>query len=111
MIGRTSIVQQLLIITILAFGGAFAHAEDAGTPNKAYWMCKSKKQVRTIRVFISKQGVCTTYYQRDGSEKSVGSGKNHDSCMKFLDSIKRNLEKSNWSCRDISSTTITSVQE
>ncbi len=110
MIARLRHVQQLLIMTLLAAGCVFAHADD-GASSKAYWMCKSKKQVRTIRVFISKQGICTTYYQRDGAEKAVGSGKNHDSCMKFLDSIKGNLEKSKWSCRDISSTTITSVQQ
>lgn len=79
--------------------------------NKAYWLCKNLKQVRTIRISVN-EGVCTTYYSKDGAEKSVGSGKNQESCSNFLNNIKTNLEKSNWNCRDISATRITaSVEE
>lgn len=82
-------------------------ASDAELENKSYWLCKNKKEVRTIRVHIAGNGVCSTYYSKAGTEKVVGSGKNHDSCQNFLENIKGNLEKSNWSCRDISSTRIT----
>ncbi len=112
MIGHIPTLQKLLVMVALVVSATFAHGESADSPSKAYWICKSKKQVRTVRVVIDEHsGICTTYYQRDGAEKSVGSGKNHESCMRFLESIKTNLEKSNWSCRDISSTAITSVQQ
>lgn len=112
MIGHISFLQKLLVVVALMIGATVAYAEPVDSASKAYWICKNKKQVRTVRVFVdTHSGICTTYYQRDGAEKSVGSGKNHESCIRFLESIKTNLEKSNWSCRDISSTAITSVQE
>ena len=73
-------------------------------------MCKHKKEVRTIRVHIDEKGVCSTYYSKEGEEKRVGSGRNHESCINFLNSIKTNLEKSSWNCRDISDTQITSLE-
>lgn len=79
--------------------------------NKAYWLCKSKKDVRTIRIHIDNAGVCATFYSKQGTEKLVGYGKNHDSCSNFLNNIKTNLEKSNWTCRDISSSRVTASIE
>jgi hypothetical protein len=100
--------------SVLVCGGP-AIAEDAPPSelgNKAYWICKNKKEVRTIRVFIDeKSNLCSTLYLKAGSEKVVGSGKMHESCMQFLTNIRTNLEKSNWTCRDISSTKITSVED
>jgi hypothetical protein len=91
---------------------SLAHADQVvEVENKAYWMCKSKKQVRTIRVHVDKAGICSTFYSKDGSEKSVGSGKNHESCLQFLNNIKTNLEKSAWTCRDISSARMTASLE
>lgn len=82
-------------------------AETVEVENKAYWICKFRKDVRTIRVFVGNGGICTTYYSKQGEEKSVGSGRNQESCHNFLNNIKTNLEKSNWACRDISSTRMT----
>jgi hypothetical protein len=80
--------------------------------NKSYWICKNQKQVRTIRVHVDQAGVCSTYYSKQGEEKVVGSGRNHESCGNFLNNIKTNLEKSSWTCRDITPSRITaSVEE
>lgn len=97
-----------IIFVLLCAGsvGTLAQAE-VELENKAYWLCKNQKEVRTIRVHISNQGICSTLYSKQGTEKVVGSGKNHDSCMSFMNNIRTNLEKSNWSCRDISTTRIT----
>lgn len=96
-----------LILAILTFP-LLASAEDTvEVQNKAYWICKSKREVRTIRVFIKPDGVCATLYSKLGEEKVVGSGRNHESCQNFLNNIKTNLEKSDWACRDISATRIT----
>lgn len=91
--------------------GAVAGAEQVvEVENKAYWLCKNKKEVRTIRVHVE-QGVCSTLYSKLGAEKLVGSGKNHESCLNWLNNIKTNLEKSNWNCRDISSARVTASLE
>lgn len=101
------ILQTLILLLSAGPVGALAEDTSVEVENKAYWLCKNQKEVRTIRVQISNQGVCSTYYSKQGTEKVVGSGKNHDSCVTFLNSIKGNLEKANWNCRDISSTRIT----
>lgn len=96
---------------LLCAGPALAFAaEEVEVQNKAYWLCKHRKEVRTIRVQVSDGGVCSTFYSKQGSEKVVGSGKNHDSCMSFMNNIRVNLEKSNWNCRDISAARITASQ-
>lgn len=104
-------IQKTILVFSLALIGASAVAEGASeVSNKLYYICKNQKEVRTMRVQIEASGVCVTYYSKQGSEKNVGSGKNHDSCANFLNNIKTNLEKSNWNCRDISSTKITSLE-
>ena len=107
MIPFASMGRFLLVLHLSVFA---ASAVAESTTEKSYWMCKNKKEVRTIRVHVNKDGVCSTIYSKMGSEKSVGSGRNHDSCIGFLNSIKGNLEKSNWNCRDISDTQITSLE-
>ena len=102
-----------LLILVVGLGlnfSAFA-APPQEVDNQAYWLCKHKKDVRTIRVHIDDGGVCATLYSRDGVEKLVGSGKMHESCLNFLNNIKTNLEKSNWTCRDITDTKITASLE
>lgn len=101
------ILQTILVLLCAGSAGAWAQADSVEVENKAYWLCKNHKEVRTIRIQISTQGVCSTFYSKQGAEKVVGSGKNHDSCFNFLNSIKGNLEKANWNCRDISATRIT----
>lgn len=101
-----SILFLFLIAPIVALADQTVEVE-----NKAYWICKSQKDVRTIRVHVKGDGVCSTYYSKQGSEKVVGSGRNQESCHNFLNNIKTNLEKSNWACRDISNTRITASTE
>jgi len=90
----------------------FVLADTVEVENKAYWICKFQKEVRTLRVFVNNSGTCSTHYSKQGEEKVVGSGRNQESCQNFLNNIKTNLEKSNWACRDVSGTRITaSTQE
>jgi hypothetical protein len=107
------IFQLVIILSVGSWGFLSSAQEDSPeVSNKAYWICKNKKEVRTIRVIVdSKTKECTTLYSKSGSEKEVGSGKWQESCVNFLTNIRTNLEKSNWTCRDISSTQITSVTE
>jgi len=111
-----SVVMGRLVFVLLSFcvfSGVIAAAEEPSAPtssdNQAYWLCKHRKEVRTIRVHIDDKGICATLYSKEGEEKLVGKGRNHESCLNFLNSIKSNLEKSNWNCRDISDTKITKL--
>jgi hypothetical protein len=74
---------------------------------KSYWLCKHKKDVRTVRVQVDQKGICFTFYTKNGVDQYIGSGRNHDRCLAFLENIKNKLEGSSWSCRDISDTKIT----
>ncbi len=96
-----------MLLSAVVFADPSSNSKNTETNNKIYWLCKNQREVRTMRVEIDSAGVCHAYYSKQGTEKSVGSGRNHDSCMNFVNNIKTNLEKSNWNCRDISSATIT----
>ncbi len=78
----------------------------ADTHPLAFVICKLHGNVRIVRVEVDAQNICQTYYSKDGVEKLVGSGRNHDSCVQWLKNIKTNLEKSNWKCRDVESATV-----
>jgi hypothetical protein len=102
---------KLLSLSAVLAGSVLCTAESiVEVENKSYWMCKNRKEVRTIRVQVD-GAACITFYSKLGSEKNVGSGKNQESCVSFLNNIKSNLEKSNWNCRDISATRITASEE
>ncbi len=107
---RTLIFSSFFVLLCAGSSPAFAEG-IVEVENKSYWICKNLKQVRTIRVAVNQSGICSTYYSKDGSEKKVGSGKNHGSCQEWLENVKTNLEKSNWACRDISATRITASSE
>lgn len=105
-------VRHILAILLSFAAPLFASADSVTeVENKAYVLCKNRKQVRSIRVAINNSGICSTFYSKEGDEKVVGSGKNHESCVNFLNNIKTNLEKSNWTCRDISSARTTAGLE
>lgn len=98
----------LILATATVSTAAIADDEIA---NKVYLICKNKKEVRTMRVQVGGDGLCRAYYAKVGVEKSVGSGRNVESCVGFVNGIKTNLEKSDWNCRDISDTKITAAAE
>ncbi|MGE4133871.1 MAG: hypothetical protein AB7F86_19700 [Bdellovibrionales bacterium] len=93
------------LIFLFPFAGSAGEVVDV--QNKSYWLCKNRKDVRTIRVAVDADGMCTTLYSKLGSEKSIGSGRNLGSCINFLENVRTNLEKSNWACRDITPARIT----
>lgn len=74
-----------------------------------YALCEKKnsKDVRTIRVNIfqptgADDRKCETIYTKKGKDEIIGSGKYEGTCYQFLRNIKENLEKANWTCKDIS---------
>jgi hypothetical protein len=97
-----------IIATLFVFADK-AMSEEQEAAQKVYLICKNKKEVRTMRVQVAPDGICHAYYSKEGVEKEIGSGRNHESCKNFVMSIKTNLEKSNWACRDISDTKIISA--
>jgi hypothetical protein len=56
---------------------------------------------------------CITIYTRNGVDKQVARGLNHGSCVKIMGNIRVNLEKANWSCKEVAnfSTTTSSVSK
>ena len=94
-------------LIVLMSGPVWAQA-PAEVSNASYWMCSHQAEVRTIRV-AAQNGSCATLYSKRGVEKSVGSGQFNESCLNFLSNIKTNLEKSGWTCRDITSSKMISA--
>jgi hypothetical protein len=60
------------------------------------------KAVRTLRVYESKSGPesgCLATYSKTNVEKTVGSSRQTKQCHSILEGIRKNLESSNWSCK------------
>ena len=111
---KSLVMMAKIIILILSVGPYLLWAQDtisAEVENKAYWLCKNRKEVRTIRIQMTRPGICSTFYSKLGEEKRVGSGKNQESCVTFMNNIRTNLEKSNWACRDIIAARITASSD
>lgn len=59
------------------------------------------KAVRTLRVYENKSGAegCLATYSKTNVEKTVGSSRQTKQCQSILEGIRKNLESSNWSCK------------
>lgn len=85
-------------------------AEAAVEKGAPYVMCRSQKTIRTIRVEKVDNGECRTVYTKAGVDRPVGNAKNPESCVSFLNNIRKNLEGASWNCRDISASKITRTE-
>jgi hypothetical protein len=91
---------------VLVAATGLASAAQAATEEKAsaFVLCKSKKDVRTIRVLAEPGGSgCTTMYTKAGQDKIVSGSRYLGSCKSVLKSIRANLEAASWNCRTVES--------
>lgn len=79
--------------------------------NISYMICRHGKDVRTIQVNNKKEEGCTVSYIKAGVESTVADSKWKGRCFDVLRNIQSNLEKSNWSCKDISDARVSSVDD
>ncbi|MCB0414863.1 MAG: hypothetical protein KDD50_11050 [Bdellovibrionales bacterium] len=89
----------LAAVKVVLFSAPFVYsAQEKKLP---YYLCKSYKVVRTIRVETSEEDQCTTKYTKGGIDQIIGRAKSLHGCVGFLENVKGNLEKANWKCRNI----------
>lgn len=79
-------------------------------PDEPLLICKNKKIVRTVRI-TKENGRCQTIYTKNGKSQLIGSGINPVSCQNFLDGVRKNLEASHWSCRDVKESSVSDIEE
>lgn|GEM_PF-1189166 len=92
----------------LAFCFFFVFSSDFGlasTDSKAtaFVLCKSQKNVRTIRILGDKADNCTITYSKNGAEEVVGANRSVQTCKSILKSIEGRLEEAKWTCRNVES--------
>jgi hypothetical protein len=85
-------------------GKAVADAANAGSANSGAGKKSATfgKAVRTLRVYEGKSGPesgCLATYSKTNVEKTVGSSRQTKQCHSILEGIRKNLESSNWSCK------------
>jgi hypothetical protein len=105
------ILISLLILSTSAFAEdkAVEKAAEKATEKPNIVLCRNQNTVRIIRVEKEEGGPhCVARYSKSGSEKEVGRALNFDNCVKIMQNIKINLEKSSWKCKEATNTTITS---
>lgn len=63
-------------------------------------ICKLNKGVRTLHV-VHKEGQCNMVYSKGIKTEVLGTGQFTASCIKVMNNVRSNLEKSGWSCREV----------
>jgi len=93
-----------LVLSFITATFCFSSAR-ADIKDRAYFICKNQKQVRTLRVQPAADGKsCEVVYTKEGVSKVEGSGQYFEGCMKVLGNIRTNLEKGWFKCKDVTST-------
>ncbi len=88
----------VIVLAILHLGTlSFAAEQIAG----GLILCKLHKNVRTLRVEVDKNKICTTLYTKQGVDEVIGSGQKHQSCFEIIGKVRKNLEDGGWTCRDV----------
>ena len=82
----------------------------SASADESLLICKNKRIVRTVRI-TKEKGLCKTRYTKDGKTSDIGSGLNPASCQKVLEGVRKNLEASHWSCRDVKASSVSDVEE
>lgn len=77
------------------------------TSPKSYYICRSRGEVRTLRLVKKNDGICYINYTKQGIDEKVGESKSHSTCNTVIDNIRSNLEGAAWKCKNISSSQIT----
>ncbi len=100
------------MVSFAVFILALPSVSQAEEKKDVFILCRSGKQIRTLKTRVGSDNVCHAMYNRDGNEeKAVGSGLNFDSCVGFLAKVRDNLEKGGWKCRDVKETSTNLEQQ
>lgn len=92
-----SVALMAMVVSIGSSGIAATEEEPV-----AFVLCRSKKDVRTIRVVSDAGGAaCTTLYTKAGEDKVVGGNRSLAACRSVMQSVRTNLEAASWNCRTV----------
>lgn len=83
--------------------GLFVLPGLAETQPYEYFLCSNKNFVRSLRIDVLTDKTCMVKYSKGGIDHEVGSGLYMESCQKFLNNVKTNLEEAGWNCRKLDS--------
>ncbi len=75
-----------------------------------FHICSNKNVIRTLRVEVGKDNSCVTNYSKTGIDRVVGSGVHVESCKRFLNNVKGNLQGAGWSCKKATSVKMSSAK-
>lgn len=89
---------KLLILTsIVTLFTSNAFAEE----DKKFVICKFKGEARMLEIIPGgPDNGCQTMYTKYGKTERVGWGKNFLGCEQILSNVQKNLESSDWKCKD-----------
>lgn len=103
-------MQGIKFYILLTFLNTFVDSAVFAEEKPNFLICRNQNNVRIVKIEKETNGPhCIAKYSKSGNEKEVGRALNGDSCLKIMENIKINLEKSNWKCKETTNVTITST--
>ena len=74
-------------------------------------ICKSEKNVRTLRSDKTSDGGCRAVYTKQGVDQVVGSSMHIGGCESILEGIRKTLESSVWKCKEVKEAIVSDLSE
>lgn len=72
-------------------------------------LCKSNKNVRTLRIETDAEKKCRAIYTKAGVDQTIGSSTNASTCEEVVAGVRKTLEEVKWSCREVKEARSSSV--
>lgn len=73
---------------------------SAQTKKEVFYKCTRGKELRWMRLYYQKNGLCKTVYSKGGDAKEVSTAVGYETCENVLNNIKKNLEAGNYVCEE-----------
>lgn len=87
----------LSISMMVLFFSSVSHAELG----ESFILCKSNKNVRTLRVEVGSDQKCRAVYTKQGVDEVIGASTGTAACAEIIANVRKNLEEGKWNCRDV----------
>lgn len=75
----------------------------------SFILCKSNKNVRTLRVEMSSDQKCRAVYTKQGVDEVIGASTGAAACAEIISNVRKNLEEGKWNCREVKESRTSSV--
>lgn len=99
-----------LLTSLGSLGQTPAPSVETVGSEDSFVICRNQKIVRTFRI-EKKNGRYLAIYTKNGEDRIIGNAQKLFVCLDVIKSVKENLVKAGWKCKEIKKGDITRTQD